>query len=702
MKKYFFILFILVSSPLYSQKLIYNQNFDGKLELKNLTLDEREDKKGSLEDGYYIFQYIDGDNTKFSIELLDIKDLESSNYIIESKIKYEDGEEDMPFGLVLNSNNNADDFYLFSISDNGYFRIQSYYNDEYHEQVGWTKTDAVDEGGWNVLRVERINYIARYYINGVNVFNDEYFIPNGYWCGFFLTQEGQEIEVDYLKFWESEKTIDLIDNPLTDIEKVVLKELNSETDELSPRIAPDGKTIFFTRDDHPEHFGSSNNQDIWFSELKNDKWGKPQIMPKPINNSGSNSLITITPDYNTVYLSNLYDKNGEPDGSGMSISRRNSMGWEVPTKVDIDNFHNSNQYVSYFMSQDKKILFTGIETETSRGGMDLYISKLENDGSYTEPVNLGDNINTFADDFNPFLAADNTTLYYISAGLPGYGREDVWVTKRLDDTWMNWSKPKNLGPAINSKGREFAFTLTAKGDEAYMVSYEKLEGSKGAGDLVKVQLSKSAQPDPVVLVYGKVLNKKTNEPIAANIEYFGLKDDKNYGNATSNPETGEYKIILPRGVNYGFKSSAKGFISVSENLDLTDLKEYKEIEKNLYLVPVEIGQTIRLNNIFFDTGLAILREESENELENLKKLLLDNSKMTIEISGHTDNVGNDANNMKLSSDRAQAVVQWLLDKGINPNRLTSKGYGETKPIGSNSTEDGKQLNRRVEFTIITQ
>jgi outer membrane protein OmpA-like peptidoglycan-associated protein len=135
---------------------------------------------------------------------------------------------------------------------------------------------------------------------------------------------------------------------------------------------------------------------------------------------------------------------------------------------------------------------------------------------------------------------------------------------------------------------------------------------------------------------------------------------------------------------------------------LTELKEYKEIEKNLYLVPVEIGQTIRLNNIFFDTGLAILREESENELENLKKLLSDNGKMTIEVSGHTDNVGNDANNMKLSSDRAQAVVQWLLDKGIDTSRLTSKGYGETKPVGSNATEEGKQLNRRVEFTIITQ
>lgn len=702
MKKYFFILFVIITTPLLSQKLIYDQNFDGKLQPKNLTVEERDDREGEIEDGKYIFRYLSGDNTKFSIELLDIKDLSESNFVIETKMFYEDGEEDMPFGLVLNSNSDADDFYLFSISDNGYFRIQSYYNDEYHEQVGWTKTDAVNQGDWNVLRVERLNYIARYYINGVNVYNDEYFIPNGYWCGFFLTAEGQEIEVDYLKFWESEKKIDLIDNPLTDIEKVVLTELNSPTDELTPRIAPDGKTIFFTRDDHPEHFGTKNNQDIWFSELKNGKWTKPKIMPKPINNGGSNSLITITPDYNTVYLSNLYDQNGNPNGSGMSISTRNSMGWEIPKQVLIDNFTNSNQYVSYFMSQDKKILFTAVETEDSRGGMDLYVSKLKDDGSYSEPINLGDNLNTFADDFNPFLAADNTTLYYISAGLPGYGREDVWVTKRLDDTWLNWSKPKNLGSAINSSGREFAFTLTAKGDEAYMVSYEKLEGSQGAGDLIKVQLSESAKPDPVVLVYGKVINKKTNEPIAAKIEYFGLKDNKNYGNANSSPETGEYKIILPRGVNYGFKSSSEGFISVSENLDLTDLKEYKEIEKNLYLVPVEIGQTIRLNNIFFDTGLATLREESESELENLKKLLSDNDEMTIEISGHTDNVGNDANNLKLSSDRAQAVVQWLLDRGIDTSRLTSKGYGETKPISDNKTEEGKQLNRRVEFTIITQ
>lgn len=702
MKIALLLLLNLLVLPLTAQKLIYDQNFDGKIVPKNLLMEEKDDREGGVEDGNYFYKYLDGTNFKFSTELLDVKHLDSSNFNIEIKLKYEDGPDDQQYGVVLNCNSDADDFYLFSLSDNGYYKIQSYYNEEYHDMVGWTKSDLVEEGDWNILRVERTNYICRYYINGVNIFNDPFYVPNGYWVGFVLTSVDQEIEVDYMKFWESPKSIDLIDNPLVDVEKVLLTELNSEHDELSPRLSSDGKTIFFTRDGHPERFGNNVNQDIWFSELVGDKWNKPTIMPKPINNSGANSLITMTPDNNTIYLSNLYDSDGNSDGAGMSISKRNSMGWDVPKEVEIDDFYNDNQYVSYFISQDKKVLFTAIEQKDSRGGMDLYVSKEKEDGTYGKPVNLGDQINTFADDFNPYLAADNKTLYYITGGLPGYGKEDVWVTKRLDDTWLKWSKPKNLGSGINSSAAEFSFSLTAKGDQAYMVSYEKLDGYKGAGDLVKVQLSKSAQPDPVVLVYGKVLNKKTNEPIEANIEYFGLKDDKNYGSASSNPKTGEYKIVLPRGVNYGFKSGAEGFISVSENLDLTELKEYKEIEKNLYLVPVEIGQTIRLNNIFFDTGLAILREESENELENLQKLLLDNSKMTIEVSGHTDNVGNDANNMKLSSDRAQAVVQWLLDKGINTSRLTSKGYGETKPIGVNTTEEGKQLNRRVEFTIITQ
>ncbi|MFA7326661.1 MAG: OmpA family protein [Candidatus Kapaibacterium sp.] len=880
MKYFFGILFLVLVVPTFSQLLIFDQNFDGSVAPKNLLVGLTEEKEGKVENGIYLFKSFSDNITPFSTELLNIGDLDSSNYTIEVKIRLKEGREKDEFGLVFNANDENDDYYLFAVSDHGIYRIVSCKDGEYNLPKVWSKTKHWNTGGWNTLKIERKNYIARYYLNDRNVFNDFYFNPKGYNCGFFLNEKNQEMEVGYLKFWKSKKTINLIESPLVDVKKTVLSELNSRTDELSPVISSDGNSLYFIREGHPNHVGIKKNQDIWHSKYINDKWEVPELLGKPLNNDESNAVISISQDNSSMYIANLYGSDGEYKGFGMSVTERKLDGWSIPKQVIIQGLNNRNPYVSYFVSNDKQILLTALETNSSKGELDLYVSKLISDGSYSEPENLGAIVNTFANDFKPFLAADNKTLYYISEGLPGYGREDVWVTKRLDDTWLNWSEPKNLGSSINSSNSETAFVLTAKGDEAYMISYEKLEGSQGAGDIVKVQLSKSAQPDPVVLVYGKVLNKKTNEPIAANIEYFGLKDDKNYGNATSNAETGEYKIILPRGVNYGFKSGAdgfisvpenlgstintfaddfkpflaadnttlyyiseglpgygredvwvtkrlddtwlnwsepknlgssinssnsetafvltakgdeaymvtyeglegyeggsdivkielsksvqpdpvvlvygevlnkktnepiaasieyfglkddknygnatsnaetgeykiilprgvnygfksstKGFISVSENLDLTELKEYKEIEKNLYLVPVEIGQTIRLNNIFFDTGLAILREESENELENLKKLLSDNGKMTIEVSGHTDNVGNDANNMKLSSDRAQAVVQWLLDKGINTSRLTSKGYGETKPVGSNSTEEGKQLNRRVEFTIITQ
>ena len=686
-----------------AEELIYNQEFDGSLKSEQLFLMETDEKEGYIEDGFYNFIYHEGDDYKFSTELLDIEDLDKSNYTIEAKLRYEDGEEDSQYGIILNMNNDASDFYLFTISDNGFYKIQSFSNDDYKDLTGWTRTDLINQEDWNILRVVKTNYLIRYYINGENVYNDKYFIPNGKWCGFYLSEEDQHIQVDYLKFWESEKQINVVENPLTDVKKIAIESINSPTAELSPKLSPDGRTIFFTRDDHPERIGNKSNQDIWFSKLQDGEWQKPELMSKPLNNSGSNTLITITPDYNTAYLSNKYDAEGNSDGPGLSIAKKGVAGWKIPTSIEVDNLYNNNRYVAYFISQDKKVLFSAIEQEDSRGGMDLYISFLKDDGSYTAPKNLGDNINTFADDFNPFLAADNRTLYYSTSGLPGYGKEDIWTIKRLDDTWLNWSEPKNLGPAINSSSQEYSFAISAKGDEAYMVSYqEDIPGYKGEGDIVKIELSKSAQPDPVVLVYGQVLNQKTNEPISAEISYFGLSDDKDYGTASSDPNTGEYKIILPRGVNYGFKSTAEGYGSVSQNLNIEKLEEYKEIERNLYLVPLEVGQTIRLNNIFFDTGEATLREESENELENLKKLLLDNKDMTIEISGHTDNVGNDKNNMKLSSDRALAVLNWLINNGISSERLTSKGYGETKPIATNKTEEGKQQNRRVEFTIVTQ
>jgi len=203
-----------------------------------------------------------------------------------------------------------------------------------------------------------------------------------------------------------------------------------------------------------------------------------------------------------------------------------------------------------------------------------------------------------------------------------------------------------------------------------------------------------------VLVKGKVLNQKTKTPVQAVINYFDLQNSAISGTAMSNPETGYYQITLPAGRLYGFLASSEKFISVNENVDLKDLDEYQELERDLYLVPIEIGEKVRLNNIFFETGKWDLLPESFAELDKLVRILTDNPNMEIEINGHTDNVGNDESNLMLSQKRAAAVVNYILDKGITSTRLDSAGFGEAQPVATNDTDEGRRLNRRVEFMIV--
>lgn len=208
------------------------------------------------------------------------------------------------------------------------------------------------------------------------------------------------------------------------------------------------------------------------------------------------------------------------------------------------------------------------------------------------------------------------------------------------------------------------------------------------------------KPDPIIVIRGRVLDKKTNEPLQADIIYTNILTGEVIGQATSNGETGEYTVALPAGKFYSYLGKAENYLPVSENFDAREITESAVIENDLYLVPVEIGQTIRLNNIFFDSGKATLKPESNEELNNVVKLLNNSPNMEIEISGHTDNVGSDAFNLKLSDDRANAVMNYIVSQGIDQSRITAKGYGESKPIADNDTDKGRQTNRRVEFTIV--
>ncbi len=475
--------------------------------------------------------------------------------------------------------------------------------------------------------------------------------------------------------------------------------INSRYQEIAPMVSPDGETIFFTRADHPENIRHPEKQDVWYAKINPDgSFGKAQNIGAPINTPEHNSSFSISPDGNTMLLNNVYN----PDGTlepGLSITKRISQDkWSRPEKVVIKNFVNRNDYSEFCLSQDGRILLMTIQDYDSEGEKDIYFSRREPDGSWSTPKNLGKTVNTAASETSPFLASDGKTLYYSTSGLSGYGSNDIFVTRRLDDTWTNWSTPQNLGEGINSDKWEAYFSISAKGDYAYFASYAN---SLGLSDIFRVKLTEENRPEPVVLIKGRVFNSKTREPIKADILYEILPNGDNAGRATSNPQSGDYKIVLPLNNNYAILAEARGFISVDENIDLTGKTEYEEITKDLYLVPLEPGARIRLNNIFFERTKFNLLPASFPELNRLIKTLKDNPTMKIRLEGHTEVFGKPKDQQNLGLNRVKAVKTYLVNEGkIDPKRIQLQSFGGTRPLSTELTEEARALNRRVEINIL--
>lgn len=476
--------------------------------------------------------------------------------------------------------------------------------------------------------------------------------------------------------------------------------INSTFDELMPVISPDGKTLYFCREGDSTNLGYGkwkDDQDIWYSIMQDDgTWSPALNIGFPLNNTYPNAVLSVTPDGNTLLLLGAYDESGKVS-PGVSMAQRTAFGWSFPQKLNIRNLKQNSSYASYFLSNDSRTLLLSIENQDSYGDRDLYVSFRQDDDSWTEPMNLGPIINTNKKDAAPFLAADGKTLYFASLGHGGYGGEDLYTSARLDDTWKNWSAPVNLGPGINTPGKDYYYIIPAKADYSYLVSSDN---SLGQRDIFRLKIEAKMKPKPVVLVYGKVRNARTKDPIEAKVLYELLPEGKEAGMANSSPQSGEYKITLQSGLKFGFRAEAKGYISVNDYLDLTDIKEYTEIERNLELVPIETGEIVRLNNIFFDYDKSVLKEESFPELNRVVKFLRENPTVEIEISGHTDARGSDEYNLKLSHDRSRSVVEYLITQGVTTDRLTYRGYGESMPVATNDTEEGMELNRRVEFKIM--
>jgi OmpA-OmpF porin, OOP family len=482
--------------------------------------------------------------------------------------------------------------------------------------------------------------------------------------------------------------------------------INSTLAELRPTISADGNLLFFICQNHPANtkFTSvPNSQDIWFSQrdTATGKWSNAIHLGYPLNTTHYNAVYWISPDNNRLLLRGAFQE-GAFITKGVSMSYLDKEGeWTPPNALYIKNYekYDRGHQSGASMAQDGQTLLLYMTPEKGGENNDLYVCFLSADGSWTEPKSLGKKINLPEyDELTPYMASDGVTMYFSSNRPGGLGDNDIWMTRRLDKSWQKWSDPVNLGSPINTPDWDAFFTLDAGGEYAYLTTNEN---TFGESDIVKVKLMEEKKPDPVVLVTGNVYNAKTKQPLSAALIYQTLPDGAEAGNAISGATDGAFKIVLPYDKNYLIRATADKFFAQSENFNLDSLVKagYKEIHKDLYLMPIEVGQVVRLNNVFFDVDKWNLRKESFIELDRVVKLLTDNPAIEIEISAHTDSDGSDDHNFKLSDNRAKSVMDYIISKGVNETRITSKGYGETKPIATNDSAEGKQINRRVEFKI---
>ena len=482
--------------------------------------------------------------------------------------------------------------------------------------------------------------------------------------------------------------------------------INTALPELRPTISADGNLLFFICQNHPKNtkYGEvPNSQDIWFSERDSSgNWGKAFHVGYPLNTYYYNAVFWISPDNNRILIRNAYvDGDYAGNGVSMCVLQRNG-NWSKPNMLKIKNYarYDQGRQNGASMGHDgQTLLFYMCEEEAGQNN-DLYVSFLEQGGTWTEPKGLGKTINLKKfNETTPYIAPDGVTLYFSSNRPGGLGYNDIWMTKRLDDSWQKWSNPVNLGSPINTGEMESFFTLDAGGEYAYMSTDL---ASLGESDIVRIKLLEREKPDPVLLVSGNVYNKKTMKPLSASLIYETLPNGLVAGNGISNAFDGAFKIVLPFDKNYLIRANADHFFAQSENLNLDSLVKagHKEIHKDLYLVPIEVGAVVRLNNVYFDFDKWFLRPESFVELDRVVKMLVENPAIEIEMSAHTDSRGSDDYNFKLSDNRARSVMEYILSKGIATSKIRSQGYGETKPVVPNDTDENRQLNRRVEFTIL--
>lgn len=463
--------------------------------------------------------------------------------------------------------------------------------------------------------------------------------------------------------------------------------VNSQFSEYFPTITIDGRNLVFTR-----RVNGINEDFYSSSRTANNEWTKSRSLLGNINTNQNEGAQNISQDGEWLIFTGC----NFPEGYGscdLYISYLTPDGWSAPE--NLGPVINTEAWESApSLSPDKRDLYFSSNRPGGFGGSDIYIARRLPNGSWSEPRNAGPEINTAGDESAPFIHADNQTLYFNSNGHTGYGDNDLFVVRKK--TQQEWSKAENLGYPINTIGDEGSLVIAADGKTAYYASNRS--DSRGGLDLYTFELRASVRPAKTLWVKGKVFDKKTLKGLPSAIELTDL-NTRDIVSKVQTDETGAYLVTLPIGKDYAFNVNRKGYLFFSENFPLSGEDPDSTYHIDIPLQPLEADASIILKNIFFDVNQFTLRPESFAELDNVVRLLTDNPSLKISINGHTDNTGNASDNLKLSKNRAGAVVNYLVGKGVQASHLSAEGFGASQPVADNQTEEGKAKNRRTELKV---
>jgi flagellar motor protein MotB len=459
--------------------------------------------------------------------------------------------------------------------------------------------------------------------------------------------------------------------------------INSTFDEYWPSLSADETTLVITRLVSTPVINRMQ-EDFYISYFKDGKWSDIEDAGKPLNTDDNEGAQSISANGRLM----VFTACNRSDGIGrcdLYYSVREGDKWSVPLNMGrpVNSTYRETQPS---LSSDARTLYFSSDRPGGKGQHDIWVSEMIG-GRWTEPVNLGDSVNTEGIEMSPFIHPDNKTLYFASDGHIGMGGYDIYIS-RLDSNLVR-SKAVNMGYPINTNRDEMGLIVNASGNKAYYSSDMNVNNGK---DIYVFDIPPESRPQVVTYLKGIIRDADNNSPLRADFELTDLSTGNITNLSCSDSITGEFLVCIPTGLNYMLNVSKKGYLFHSENFQMEGIyKAEKPFLKDIPLEPVKTGVSIILKNIFYDTDSFSLKKESEAELRKIIRFLTENPDIRIEIGGHADNTGSEPYNKLLSENRARTVSEYIIDNGIDPRRVHYKGYGINNPVAPNDTEENKAL-----------